>query len=558
MRTLLAVIGVTLVAALVITVGTDLGVSQLVETDTEQTPIIANGEVLVRGSETVDDIWVVRGNVTVRGRVEDDIHVLSGRVRVAGSVGGDITVYRGRVTVTDRGAVGGDIRSSAEPILQPNANIVGRTDRTNLLDAVRDIPRPIWLALWVAAGLGVLVVVAGMRHFASAALRTASSTAGRRALPSLALGLAVLAGLGLLTVIGIGSVVGLGLGALAGSAFLLLTALGAAVTAALLARLLTGGEPAPLALLAGWLALGAAIAFALLVDPFLAVVLTAPIAGLGAGALLLPHLRSGHDKEDEDEPGDTSEEPATDVLEPLSRWRSAAASASDAPLDLTDRVRPPLFADDRSSGTTPTVPDDGIEMAVRAAIEEAASGSGRAGAVDPDGDDRWSRPPVRTHDGPTAGLADRRVSDLALADRPVDSAVDADAVPDVDLVRDVDLKPTRSPETIVLPDGGGPAGDRSAGGPVVPPRAFRPANGPGTMPAGARFDPDGLRSTAEATDAPASTNGQAPEAPTVPNETANGTSATGISGAEKVEAEVVASLPPHVRQALPRRSRRSN
>ena len=69
--------------------------------------IVLSGSVPVDRDETVQDLVVLDGDVTIRGRVRGDVIV--GDVAIRGTVRGDVVTFAGTAMLGRRARVGGDL-----------------------------------------------------------------------------------------------------------------------------------------------------------------------------------------------------------------------------------------------------------------------------------------------------------------------------------------------------------------------------------------------------------------------------------------------------------------
>jgi cytoskeletal protein CcmA (bactofilin family) len=255
--------------------------SDLIERDQQATTYLVTGRAAVPRGLVQDDVVVLSGTATVEGTVEDDVLVVNGRARIDGTVHGDVTVLRGSARLGPRADVGGDVRASGNVRQAPGADVEGEVGSASLLGALQDLPRVFWFALWLMAGLAVLA--AGLLLPRPIA-RAAHAGAGRPG-PAGVLGGAGHAQAPLAVLVLAASLLGLGVAVLLGAALVVAGTAGAAAAAVALTRQV-GMREGPLGFLAGWGALGAGLAVALLVSPFLAVLGGGTILAFGIGSLV--------------------------------------------------------------------------------------------------------------------------------------------------------------------------------------------------------------------------------------------------------------------------------
>ena len=255
--------------------------SDLVERDEQATTYLVTGRASVPRGLVQDDVVVLSGTATVEGTVEDDVLVVRGRARIDGIVHGDVTVLRGSVRLGPDADVGGDVRASGNVRVADGAVVEGEVGSASLFGALTDLPRTFWFALWLMAGVAVLA--AGLL-LPRATARAAHTGAGRPA-RAVVLGGAALALAPLAILVLAASLLGLGVAVLIGAALVVAGTVGAAGTAVAISRQV-GLRDGPVAFLAGWAALGAVLALALLVSPILAVLGAGAILAFGIGSLI--------------------------------------------------------------------------------------------------------------------------------------------------------------------------------------------------------------------------------------------------------------------------------
>jgi hypothetical protein len=264
-----------LVAVLVVAKG------DLIEDDGQPTTILVSGQSEVPRGQVHDDVLALRGTVVVRGTVEDDVLLVDGRVRVEGIVHGDVIVLNGDAVLGRNAEVDGDLLTSAPSRAARTAVVRGEVGSAGPFDALAAVPRTVWFGLWLAAGLCLLALAL----LAPGAIRKGAVAAERRPVRSFALGSALLLvgplAVAVLALSLIGSVIAVVLTA----GLVVAGALGAAVTAGYLGRLVLphDGQASPFVGIAG---VGAALALALLVSVPLAVVAALAVVAFGLGALV--------------------------------------------------------------------------------------------------------------------------------------------------------------------------------------------------------------------------------------------------------------------------------
>jgi hypothetical protein len=124
--------------------------------------IVLTGRADVAEDQTVGDIVIFDGPVSVQGTVEGDIFAFNGRVMVSGTVQGDIVTFNGRVIAEANSQIDGDVKSRPAAQIDDAANVggsVGGIDYGRFDDAVAATSVVLWIAFTVSALiLGLLFV----------------------------------------------------------------------------------------------------------------------------------------------------------------------------------------------------------------------------------------------------------------------------------------------------------------------------------------------------------------------------------------------------------------
>jgi hypothetical protein len=98
--------------------------------------IVLVGSVLIDRDETAGDIYVLDGDVTIRGTVTGDVVVADGDVTIRGTVEGDVVTVTGQATLGRRGNVRGDITyADNEPVQTPGSQVGGEVKKFDVADA---------------------------------------------------------------------------------------------------------------------------------------------------------------------------------------------------------------------------------------------------------------------------------------------------------------------------------------------------------------------------------------------------------------------------------------
>jgi hypothetical protein len=266
--------------------------------DGEPTTVLINGRAEVPRGQIQDDVMAVRGTVVIAGTVEGDVLLADGRVRVEGLVHGDVIVLHGDAVLGRQAEIGGDLRTSTPSRVARGAIVRGETVSVGPLDAVAAVPRTVWFGFWLAAGLCLLALAV----IAPGPIGRGAVRAERRPARSFVLGAArLIAGPLVIAVLAL-SLIGSILAVVLGAALVVVGALGAAVTAACLGRIvIPRGEQD--SMVVGTLGLGALLALVLLASPALAIVASGAAVAFGLGSLVpAPARRPRPVDVDDDQP----------------------------------------------------------------------------------------------------------------------------------------------------------------------------------------------------------------------------------------------------------------
>jgi cytoskeletal protein CcmA (bactofilin family) len=252
--------------------------------------VVISGSVLVPRGQTVGDVVVIDGPVTVAGHATGDVVAVHGRVDITGQVDGDVAAVSRTAVLAPTARVGGDVLyGSARPRITPGASVGGTVTKKNWDDVVG----PGWgwrahLALWFAVSVSTLVLGLLLLWFAP---RAADAVlAAWRDTPGGAVGwgIALMIGLPLAAVIAVVTLVGIPFGIGLLLALLPLLAIGYAYGCWMLGRSLLGPPRSRVpAFLAGW-----AILRLVALVPFLGGVAGFLVTAAGLGAALLAIWRA--------------------------------------------------------------------------------------------------------------------------------------------------------------------------------------------------------------------------------------------------------------------------
>ena len=245
-----------------------------------ETLVVVSGDVTIPPGETVNGVFVIDGDVVLRGHSEGDVVLVAGDALVSGSIDGDLVTLGGKARVLPSAHIDGDVRYGDErPTVAGDARVVGDVTHADFPDSFGVFPLVgafvFWLGVGISAAiLGCLLILISPR--AADALRDRSQ---ERLGPVIAIGLAIAICLPVAAVIAAVTLVGLPLALAILLALLPLAAVAYVVAAwALGTRLVKAPRSRFLAFLAGL-----AVLRALALVPVLGVLvgLAAGIFGLG-------------------------------------------------------------------------------------------------------------------------------------------------------------------------------------------------------------------------------------------------------------------------------------
>jgi cytoskeletal protein CcmA (bactofilin family) len=247
--------------------------------------IVLSGAVDVRRGESVHDVVIVDGPVTVAGRVRSDLVALHGRVTVSGRVHGDVVALSSNAVRLRRGArIGGDlVYRGRRPTVPAGVTVAGDVRKLNVGKAAAPFSLGVAAAVWLAVSVSSLVLGLLLLWLAPRAANAALATARARVGPAIAWGFALLIGVPVVALVALVTLVGIPFGIGLLLALFPLYALGYTASAWLLGRsLVRPPRGRLLAFLAGW-----AILRILAIVPVLGglIWLAATVFGMGALAV---------------------------------------------------------------------------------------------------------------------------------------------------------------------------------------------------------------------------------------------------------------------------------
>ena len=251
---------------------------------------VITGGAEVREGETVGDLVVVDGDVTVDGDVEGDLVAIEGDVVLSGRVTGDVFTAAGRATLRRGAQVDGDLSYGDEkPLIASGATVDGEISDEDF-DDFSAAPFAVFatVALWIAMTLSLLVLgvtlIAIMPRVAEA-----TAAASRNSLwESVAIGIGTWVALVVIGFFALFTLVGIPFGLILLSAVIPAAALGSLAASYALGRRVASSASPILAFLAGF-----AILRAIALVPFVGGLVSLLAATIGMGFLVVAASRAG-------------------------------------------------------------------------------------------------------------------------------------------------------------------------------------------------------------------------------------------------------------------------
>ena len=205
--------------------------------------VVITGPVTIGPDEVAQDVVVVDGDVTVRGRVSGDLVAVNGTVTITGTVRGDVITIADRATLGPGARVGGDVRyADKKPAVASGAQVSGDVERVNVDKIAGPAGIATGIGAWLAISISALLLGLLALWLAPRAALAASETAQTRTGRSVAWGIGLFLGIPILGLILLVTLVGLPLGVLVLLALLPLYSLGYTTSGWLLGRRLLGPD----------------------------------------------------------------------------------------------------------------------------------------------------------------------------------------------------------------------------------------------------------------------------------------------------------------------------
>jgi hypothetical protein len=215
--------------------------------------VVLLGGLDVPDGKTVDDVFVVRGPVTIDGTATGNVVSVDGRVTVSGHIQGNLVAVNGAVELQDGAEVDGDVSSRLTPTIAPGATVKGAVRGINVDFQLGNVFVARFI-FWLAASVSVLIVGLLLLAFAPRAAAAVVETMRESTGAAIGFGLVVFIGLPVVAVLALVTLVGIPLGLGILLALVPIYTIGYVTSVWLLGRWIVKPPTSPyLAFLLGWL-----------------------------------------------------------------------------------------------------------------------------------------------------------------------------------------------------------------------------------------------------------------------------------------------------------------
>jgi hypothetical protein len=250
--------------------------------------VVLLGGLDVPGGKTVEDVFVLRGPVTIDGTATGNVLSVDGRVTVSGHIEGNLIAVNGPVELKDGAEVDGDISSRLTPTIGPGATVKGAVKGVNVDFQFGDVFAArfvFWLAVSISLLVLGLLLLAFVPRAAAATVETMRESTGA----AIGFGFVVFVGLPVVAVLALVTLVGIPLGLGILLALVPIYSVGYVTSVWLVGRRIVRAPTSPyLAFLVGW-----AILRALALVPALGGILWFLSSVFGLGVLAVTARRAG-------------------------------------------------------------------------------------------------------------------------------------------------------------------------------------------------------------------------------------------------------------------------
>jgi hypothetical protein len=259
------------------------------DNDDGRVRVVLSGRVEVEEDETLDNVVIFNGPALIAGHVKENVVAFNGNIRVTGQVDDNVIAFNGQAIILGSAEVGGDVRSSDEPVVAQGAQVDGDVEEINFADVFSAVGVIFYILWWIALTISLLVLGLLFLWLAPRAAEAAVEVARTRVGASIGWGLAMFFGLPILSVIVLFTLLGAPLGFVGLFMLVPLVALGYVTSAYFLGRLILKKSNRFLAFLVGW----GILRFVELV-PVLGHLLSFAAIVYGIGALTVAAWRAAH------------------------------------------------------------------------------------------------------------------------------------------------------------------------------------------------------------------------------------------------------------------------
>lgn len=217
----------------------------LAASDAPTERVVISGPVTIDSDETAEGVFVVSGDILIRGTVDGDVVVLDGDVTIRGEVTGNVVTVAGTAILGRRAQVGGDLTYIVnEPQVTRGAKVEGETTRYD----ADQLTGPLGIAaigFWAAVGISIFLLGLILLLLAPRAGDAVAGTAKAKPLLSIVVGILVCILLPIIALAALVSIFGAPLGVILLMLLIPLGAIGYATAAFVLGRLIIKGPRIP-------------------------------------------------------------------------------------------------------------------------------------------------------------------------------------------------------------------------------------------------------------------------------------------------------------------------
>jgi cytoskeletal protein CcmA (bactofilin family) len=140
-----------------------------VDNESRDPVVVIVGDVFLGPEQEVEDVYLVKGNARIAGRISGDVVVVDGDVVLRGRIDGNLVTVAGRAHLLPHSSVGGDLTYGNDaPRIAPSARVGGDIQKETWSDLVGLFSIVGIFVLWLAVGvsaaiLGILLLILAPR-----------------------------------------------------------------------------------------------------------------------------------------------------------------------------------------------------------------------------------------------------------------------------------------------------------------------------------------------------------------------------------------------------------